>query len=153
MIAPKLHTLVTFDRSVIRSNWSRMNRRPLGRAGMLVRRIARGSIRRRKAGKYSPAGSPPFSHWPGGTPPFKMIYSVPDRLGTSEVVGMVGFGGSPPTPGLHEHGGTAVRGTFLTGPRKGQKLVARYRPRPFMAPALKKGRDKMPQYWRGALSR
>lgn len=193
MFATKLNTLVTFDRSVIRRDWSRMNKRPLGRAGNLVRRIARGSIKRRKkATTYSRPGQPPYSHKEGKTPPFKMIFNMPDRLGTSEVVGMVGFGRrGEPVPGLHEHGGTAVRtvfsqiaprrkktrrdarGRFLSAKRKlteaqlakirerearqgmsdrKQKSVT-YEPRPFMFPALKKGRSQYPQYWRGALSR
>jgi len=149
--------LVTFDRSVIRSNWSRMNKRPLGRAGGLVRRIARGSIKRRKKKTtHSTSPAPPYSHQEGKTPPFKMIFNLPHQLGTSEIVGMVGFGGNQAVPGLHEHGGyqqqhvyRAVAGKVV----KKKSRIVRYPKRPFMAPALRRAREKYPQYWRGALSR
>lgn len=156
MLVPKVNAkLVTFDRSVIRRNWSRMNKRPLMRAGLLVRKIARGSIRRQpNRSKYSKPGRPPYSH-DSGFAPFKLIYSVPDRLGTSEIVGMVGFGNKA-VPGLHEHGGTAPQHVFRAVAGKVKKVrtrTARYPARPFMSPALAKGRSKFPQYWRGALSR
>jgi len=105
--------LTFFDRSVIRRNWRKINESPMKKAGLLVRRIARGSIRRgrlTKAGYKRPSkpGRPPKS-WREGKP-FKMIYSIPGRLGASVLVGMVGFGqrGEPP-PGLMEHGGKATR--------------------------------------------
>ena len=124
-----------FDRSIITRNWTRINERPLAKAGALVRVIARGSIKRRighKRGKNqdvtrrvsfakpSPVGSPPYSRRSGKLPPFKMIFNLPDKLGTSEIVGMVGFFGTkgPATPGLHEHGGMAsrkvIRRTIMT---------------------------------------
>lgn len=176
MFAPKVNwKLVFFDRSVIRSNWKQMNRGPLSRAGLLVRRIARSSIRRGpkrlkggKPPKPSQPGSPPKSRVEGKTPPFKMIFSVPNRLGTSVVVGMVGFGGkAEPVPGLHEHGGVTTaevlekiaetrrdsRGKFLRQRRRRVTKTVRYAPRPFMFPALLKGRSKMPQLWKNSLSR
>lgn len=196
-------TIVMFDRDVIKTNWKKINKRPLGKAGSLVRRIARGSIRRRKlrkrevriggtrgrdskSGRYtgatggrvrsvlvskpSPAPSPPFSRKTGGTPPFKMIFNVPDKMGTSEVVGMVGFGaasgGVMPVPGLHEHGGTAVRRVFeKVGQRRTKKgrfgriirkpvrKTVKYPPRPFMFPALLKARHAMPGLWKDSLGK
>src|SRR5687768_3314086 len=91
-VAPKVQ-LVYFDRSIIRTNWPRINRNPLMHAGNLVMRIARGSINRRmrRRGKPSRPGSPPYSRVQGSPPPFKQIFSVPFRLGTSVAVGMVGY--------------------------------------------------------------
>jgi len=186
----------TFDRSIVKRNWKNINKTPLQQAGMKTRGNARGSIRRgtgRKRNKAtgkledrptppknkrkpSSPGRPPKSWKTGKTPPFKMIYSVPNKLGTSVVVGMVGFGKAPgstmPVPGLMEHGGTAKRKLFVetrifkhkhTRKTSGKyaKAVIRRKPavrqvkypeRAFMNPALKKVRKKFPQYWRGAFN-
>lgn len=159
-----------FDRSVIRRNWNRINESPLKRSGFLVRRIARGSIRRGgKRKNPSRPGTPPRSHWPGATPPFKMIFSVPQRLDTSVIVGMVGFtkrAAGEPVPGLHEHGGRARRrvfrkgseqrdakGRFLRRKRFAEQAVVRYEPRPFMQPALEKARPRLPKLWEGSLTK
>lgn len=85
---------------------------------------------------------------------FKLIYNMPHRLGTSEIVGMVGFKNfSNPTPGLHEHGGYARRHVFMS--RKSTVRVVRsvkYPKRPFMVPALQKGRTELPGLWRNSIS-
>lgn len=170
--------LVFFDRSVIKTNWSNINQGPLGRAGMLVRRIAIGSIRRGgKKRKPSPVGSAPRNQSAfrkdgskRAVAPFKMIYSMPNGKG-SVIVGMVGFGGGgQAVPGLHEHSGTAMRKVWAgklrgrnnrgktMGPHatKAKALFVRksvhYGKRPFMVPALRKGRTKMPQLWRRSLN-
>lgn len=160
--------IVYFKRSIIRSNWGRMNDRPLRRAGALVRRLARQSIRRDRRrrvlksgkigsyGKPSPRGTPPYSRAPGA--PFKLIFNLPNGAG-SEIVGMVGFGSGfgTPIPGLHEHGGRATRKVFIRGVRRrggsNQRVnrVVRYPRRPFMIPALLKGRRLMPSLWRNSL--
>lgn len=161
--------LVTFDRSVIHTRWRKMNERPLGKAGAMVRMVARGSIKRRStAGRPSPRGTPPFSHAGGATPPFKMIFNVPHRRGNSEIVGMVGFGPRrAPVPGLHEHGGWAERRVFEnTGVQrrtkkgrigryiwKARKRMVRYPERAFMLPALLRVRHRMPHLWRNSLGR
>ena len=179
MIATTIKPMVFFNRNIIKTNWKRINESPLKRAGLLVRRIARGSIRRGSAPKKgspfakaraqrrpSKRGRPPKSWRRGGTPPFKMIYSLANRLGTSAIVGMVGFGkGGPPVPGLQEHGGTAVRRVLKrVGQRRTKKgriarnimgLVrtsVRYPKRPFMQPALEKARSKLPPLWRRSLN-
>lgn len=153
--------LVFFDRSIIRTNWKKINDRPLRRAGALVRRIARGSIRRvtRKA-PPSNQGTPPRSRHPAA--PFKLIYNLPYRMGSQEIIGMVGFSpGGTPTPGLHEHGGFARRLVYVKGkrgrpgnPRKDKRMMrtVRYPQRAFMWPALLKARTKLPQFWRGSLN-
>lgn len=168
--------MVYFDRSIIKRNWKRINTNPLHRAGQMVRKVARGSIRPRKRRpkgqrmkeKPSKAPNPPFSRAPGK--PFKRIFNVPNKLGTSEIVGMMGFGKAPgstmPVPGLHEHGGSAVRRVFVKShqrrTKKGRfgknvmkpvRKLVRYPKREFMKPALAKVRKNMPHLWRGSLGR
>lgn len=174
---------VTFDRSIIRTNWNRINRVPLQRAANLIRIIARGSIKRRKkGGKPSAPGTPPHSRWGSGTkgskrsitPPFKMIYNVPIRFGTGQMIGMVGFNSNPvgelPPPGLHELGGHARR--RVLNPHREQTLPrdsrgrftrrrtpwriprsVRYPKRPFMVPAVLKARTRLPSFWRDSVRR
>jgi hypothetical protein len=148
--------LVYFDRSIIRSRWSKFNKNPLEKAGNVVRKIARQSIKRRKlGGRSGPIGEPPRSRQPGATPPFKMIYSVPYQFGTTVIVGMVGFN-SEGMPGYHEHGGRAFRFVFArnTYNRFGGRVrrSVRYPRRPFMMPALVKGKQRFPALWRNSLS-
>lgn len=171
-IHPRLH-FVEFDRSIIRTNWNAINRNPLHRAASYIRKVARNSIRRRKSKISSPVGTPPYSHWPGATPPFKMIYNFPINMGSGQIIGMVGFRSQPsgelPPPGLQEHGGRAKR--MLYNPRRigmlqpriqGKfapfpvpllvKRSVRYPKRPFMQPALIKSLGHISQFWRGSIS-
>ena len=155
-----------FDRKVIKTNWRKINRTPMTKAGMLVRKIARQSIRRGKlGGKPSAAGKPPKSRRPGKSAPFKMIFSVPKNMGTSALVGMVGFGGPDPIPELQEKGGSAVRSVFVN-PKQRQKgrgakkrgggkrvlKTVKYEKRPFMLPALMTARQKLPKLWANSIS-
>lgn len=118
--------IVFFDRNIIRRNWKNINETPLKKAGLLVRKIARGSIRRVSPSNLnpSPAGTPPRSRSPAGE--FKLIYSVPSWEGSSVVVGMVGFGGARPIPGLEEHGGRVRRRVFtrLKGRKKKNRKMS-----------------------------
>lgn len=161
--------MVYFDRDIIRSNWSRMNRGPLSRAGALVRKISRNSIRRRSYRTVSPPGHAPYSHQPGKTPPFKMIYNLPMIRGSSEIIGMVGFGDNAPAPGVHEHGLTKRVRTIIHRPgyhrsysrrQRRWRMARNYRvinastrfpKRPFMLPALETAAPKLPPLWRGSL--
>lgn len=178
--------MVFFDRNIVRRNWSRMNMGPLQKAGMKVMRKARGSIRRGTRGrkdkelpprwkrKGSRAGRPP-KQWAAGNSGLRLIFSVPNKLGTDVMVGPVGFGGvGAPTPELMEHGGTAVRqvwkeslefvhrrtkkshGKYAKKKRVFQKAArrtVRYEPRPFMFPALMKTKEKFPELWKGSLTK
>lgn len=174
-----------FDRSIIRTKWPKFNKDPLKHAGNLVMTIARQSIRRRaKRDRPSPPGTPPYSHagtpdsrygkkrttrkgrTVNRTPPFKQIFSVPYRFGTSVIVGMVGYTrSSTPVPGLHEHGGYARRKVFTNmGQRRLQsgrwgRMKTSYKPqmvkypqRPFMNPALMRARSRLPRLWFNSLS-
>lgn len=168
MFQPRMRGMATFDRSIIRSNWSKIIRSPMQKSGMLVRTIARRSIRRRKnKDLHSAPGQPPFSHVTGKTPPFKMIFSVPSRSGSRVVIGMVGFGSSKPAPETQEYGRT-VQGTFFPWSktqrrskkgrflkRRRTKITGTFRvpSRPFMRPALAKAvqSGQLPTFWRNAL--
>jgi hypothetical protein len=167
MIAPKVKVaFTTFDRSIIRRNWSNINRTPIARGGMLIRRRARQSIRRvGPNAKPSAPGTPPKSRVKGGTAPFKMIYSVPSASGTSAIVGMVGFGSGNPAPGIQEHGGSATRtltkkakpgrdsrGKFLKAKSYRIKKRVVIEPRPFMSPALQDVAPMIPALYRGSLA-
>jgi hypothetical protein len=172
MIGPRIKIgMVMFDRSVIRRNWSNTVRTPVTRAGLLVRKIARNSIRRAtgKRAKPSPPGRPPKSRVKGGNPPFKLIFSVPNSSGTEATIGMIGFGksgGEMPPPGIQEHGATVVRryivpgsqkrnrrGRFERGPLQRVRKTVKVAPRPFMAPALDKATPQLPSLFRGAFDR
>jgi hypothetical protein len=171
VIHPRLH-FVTFDRNIIKSNWSAINRTPLQAAANLIRIIARRSIKRRKSRTPSTPGTPPFSHYPGKTPPFKQIFNYPYRLGSSQIIGMVGYPRlGPPVPWLHEHGGRANRRVInkaryaRSQPRnsRGQytkynlpkfiKRNVKYPQRPFMVPALQAARGKLSRFWVNSLRR
>jgi hypothetical protein len=151
-----------FHRNIIRTNWRSINRTPLQRAGNLVRIFARRSIRRRGYGTppNRPPG-PPISRknqsrdgTPYVTPPFKLIYSVPEGL-SNVVVGMVGFtvGEHTPVPGVHEHGG--YRQTLIPTWYRGRMVPmlerVRYPKRPFMIPALNKVKHRFPLLWKNAI--
>ena len=160
--------MVFFDRSVIKTRWNKFNKDPINRAGLLVRKIARNSIRRRikKSSPPSMPGKPPFSRKDVAHPPFKMIYSVPYNLNTSVIVGMVGFGlKGEPVPGLQEHGGTVQRtlrfvyqrrtsrGRFTSPGVRRRTMMATYPERPFMRPALKIATIKLPELWKNSLKK
>jgi len=160
--------MVFFDRSIIRTNWSAINRNPMQRAGVLIRTIARRSIRHvtRRTTPPLPPGQPPRSRAPGR--PFKMIFSVPKNAGTGVVVGMVGFD-SRGVPGRQEHGGAfpveqPMFGFRMVRSRYGghfrarrllgrRRVIGRFPSRPFMQPALRRASTQIPGFWRNAFTR
>ena len=109
------------------------------------------------------------------TPPFKMIFNAPDFTQTRQYVGMVGFNRfasglqGTPVPGLHELGGRARRSIInpKRGPRQRDargrftkntipnfiKRSVRYPKRPFMVPALRRARSRLPGFWRNSVRR
>lgn len=156
--------LHVFDRDVIKKRWSKINESPIKKAGLLVRKIARGSIRVRKGPKPSPVGAPPRSRASGK--PFKLIFSVPNSLATQAVVGPTGFNKDTiPTPAVHEFGERAIRTVFVKEDsqrrstkgrfRKKRRLATRkavqYPKRPFMRPALEEARPDLPDFWKDSL--
>ncbi len=160
MLAPRFKTSVQFDRSVLKKRWKRINETPLKKAGLQVRKIARGSIRRTKKKTPSPKGTPPRSRHKSGA--IKLIFSVPEISKSRVLVGFLGFGNTdPPVPGLLEHGGKAVRRVFPKArgrkpkstkvPRKTIKKVVTYPERPTMTPALEKAQPSLPSLWAGSV--
>ena len=119
-------------------------RRYLYRAAGYVRTIARRSIRKAK-GKSQP-GQPPKSHV--GRLKQSIRFAVE---ATKAVIGPIRVWSkhqSSALPGcaLLEKGGTAIR----TSKRGGVRRI-RYRPRPFMGPALETATRKLPDMWRDAV--
>jgi hypothetical protein len=180
MIGAKVNVFTTFDRKIIHRNWSRINESAGKKAGLLVRRIARNSLRQVAHGRPSPPGMPPHSHawsWqgkPGGgrrrtTAPLRLIYSLPERMGSRVIVGPVGFGDVTPVPEIQERGLAIMRRVPRRGWRAGstspnvpyrsrrvfamESRLASYPPRPFMLPALVRAAPRLPAMWRGSLSR
>ena len=166
-IKPKVQ-IHFFDRRIIRTRWRKINNNPLARAGALIMRISRKSIRRRikLRGKPSAPGTPPYSRQPGALPPFKQIFFRVMDLKTFVIIGMVGYGAPNPPPGLQEHGGVARRKVFtklgqkrLKSGRFGKQQyqykpqMVKYPQRPFMQPALLRAMAQLPQLWRGSVSR
>ncbi|MGE4136397.1 MAG: hypothetical protein AB7E98_11865 [Pirellulales bacterium] len=175
----------TFDRNIIKSNWRAINESPLKKAGLLIRRIALNSLKTVKHGRPSAPLRPPHSHaWrfenKGGKvrktkAPLKLIYSVPEALGSRVVIGPVGFN-TRGIPGRLEHGASFAlaqkqRLALLMKIKRGDKSVplmyrrrakrmtiddinpiAQLAPRPFMGPAEQKARPKLPALWHRSLN-
>jgi len=125
-----------FDRQKVIRATDKASRAALSKAGAFIRQSARTSIRPRKG--VSPPGSPPYSHT--GNLRRRILFGY-DASSKSVVVGPLRFkqGEAPP---LLEFGGRAKRIT-----RKGKKVTAVYRPRPFMGPALEREAPKLPPMW------
>lgn len=111
-----------------------------------------------RKGLHSRPGHPPFHN--GQKFNLRRIHVVPIKytsipkassaggVTTAYKVGPEHFGGDPPVPGLHEHGGTLrLNNAQPTYTRKGITLrrrdtrVAKYPPRPYMRPASKEARE------------
>lgn len=174
-IIPNYRTMVTFDRSIIKRNWKAINEGPLKRAGLLARRIERQSIRVDITKKQNPSRPPrpPKSRHPGH--PFRLIYSVPNPMDTSVIIGHVGFYAGQTAMQMHEFGEQVRISTVVPRKRKWQikdpvkreKVAAAFRSgklkrpkpqprttkviqmpeRPFALPALQKTAKRLPQLW------
>ena len=89
--------LVTFDKSIFKTNWKAINEGPLKRAGLMTRKIMIQSIKKARTSKKtglviqrpSKVGKPPRSRAAGH--PFKEIFSKPDALGGRVLIGHVGW--------------------------------------------------------------
>lgn len=114
----------------------RGRQRSLMRAGALVRTIARRSIRRRR--RPSNPGQPPSSH----SGELRMILFGYDDATGGVVVGPRRLGGlttrGGEVPSLHEFGGVVTRNGRLL----------RYARRPYMAPAMERAAESMPELFR-----
>ncbi len=163
-----------FDRAPVQRAVDRAKKRELSRAGSFVRRTARRSIR--PAGKraikakkknrggsrndptISRPGQPPRMHTAGARN-LKTILFGYEQSRQSVVVGPVKFPRSGNNvPELMEHGGVGKVRVLRRNQRKRKRgrvrtrLVAvRYRPRPFMNPALRQELPKFPALFRNSV--
>ncbi len=128
-----------FDKPAVISKVSAAKRKELSQFGAFVRQSARTSIRHRKG--TSPPGKPPYSH--EGSLRRKILFGY-DPQSESVVVGPLGFRKSD-APHLLEYGGKA------TIQRRGKRVRATYKPRPYMGPAFDETIDQLPAMWRGSV--
>lgn len=133
-----------FDRKAVIDRVDKATRRVLSRFGAFVRRTARRSIRPRK--RTSAPGSPPSSH----TGLLKrFIFFGYDPRKSSVVIGpqRLSQKGRGDAPALLEHGGKT------TLKRRGKRVKAKVRQRPFMGPAFEKEQPQLPALWRNSIKR
>lgn len=130
-----------FDRQPVKDAVDKATRSRLSKAGAFVRTTARDSIRKRKA--VSEPGAPPSSH-EGSLR--RLILFAFEKTTESVVVGPKLFKQQNPTgPNLLEFGGS-----FLRRDRNRSRTL-RYRPRPFMGPALEKEAPKFPDLFKNSV--
>lgn len=130
-----------FDRPKVMKAADGARRRALSKTGAFVRRRAQTSMPNRKT--VSMPGSSPSTHVGFVR---KFLFFGYDAITGSVAVGPVKLNrGDGRAPALLEHGGTVSR--YLRGIAK----VFRYRPRPFMRPALEKEISLMPQAWKDSI--
>ena len=137
-------TRLFFDRKAVISRVDKATRKVLSRFGAFVRQTARKSIRKRK--KTSEPGQPPSSHtgllkrfiFFGFDPQKSSVVIGPQRLSQK---------GRGAAPALLEHGGK----TMLK--RRGKRVKAKVRQRPFMGPAFEKEQPQLPALWRNSVKR
>ena len=150
-----------FDRKAVRNALKPATRKALSQAGAFVRTSARSSMKSRgKKNARSQPGQPP-RYTPGNGLLRKRLFFAFDRAKESVVVGPVGFRGSK-VPELMEYGGnTRLRNHVMplkqaraTGQRRFYRYTgpAKYRPRPFMNPALERERANIPKQFRNSIT-
>jgi len=137
-----IRAITFFNAAPLMDAVDQAERRTLSKAGAFVRRRAKSSIRKRKG--VSKPGQPPSSH--EGSLKRLIFFGYSLQTG-SVVVGPVSFSSlnntqsSKTIPGLLEFGGRARRGG----------RPARYRPRPFMGPAVEAEADNFPALWKNSV--
>ncbi len=129
-----------FDRAKVKRSVDAGTRKVLSKFGAFVRQRTRTSIRKRKG--TSPPGSPPYSHV-GLLRQFILFAYDPQQR--SVVIGPTLLKEGSQAPRLLEYGGVAVIED------RGEKRRARYRPRPFMRPALEAEKPQLPALWRNSV--
>lgn len=128
MIKPRMFH--EFNQAIIKKNWSKIQEGPLKRAGLLTRKIMRGSIRRAK--RYTKTGkltkprkppNPPRSVNPRGKYDFKKIFSYPNPRQSNVIIGHEGFGQRQTPMEVHEFG-QMVRAKVFPQKKKGKKKLS-----------------------------
>ncbi len=142
-----------FDRKAVIDAVGQANAKNLSRAGSFIRRAARSSLRRRK--RASQPGQPPSVHTQDRVATLKNIWFVFERRRASVIVGPLRLNGRSPrgsnrstVPQLHELGGSAV----LESRKKKRRRRARYAPRPYMGPAMKRELPKFEGLWANSVN-
>src|SRR5437763_11457169 len=127
-----------FDKSPVLKAVDAAARSAFSKAGAFIRQTAKSSIRKRK--KVSQPGQPPSSH--EGSLRGKIYFGY-DAGKKSVVVGPARYKNGT-APNVLEFGGSVRREDH-----KGRAFNARYKPRPFMGPALTAGISKgtIPSAW------
>lgn len=138
----KLDTSAFFDRLVVEDATDKAEKMALGKLGSFIYTTAKRSMRRRK-GKVSPPGHPPYAHSPTKAS-LKMILFQYDAKQGSVVVGPLRFNTRTNVAKLMEFGG-------MVKPRKGR--IRHYRKRRFMGPAMEQESPKLPSMYAQALAR
>ena len=115
--------------------------RTLKRFGFLTRRVARKSVKKRKA--VSAEGQPPSSHT-GALRRF-ILYAY-DRVRRSVAIGPKRLGSKPgQAPKALEHGGRSMMAS------KGRQRAIKIKPRPTMGPAFKETRPQLKPLWKNSI--
>jgi len=129
-----------FETEKVRKSVDKATRKVLSKIGAFVRRTARSSIRKRK--KISEIESPPSGH----TGALKRsIFFVYNPSKHSVIIGPTELNKGTDAPRLLEAGGRVARR------RRGQRIIATYKARPFMGPAWEKEQPKLPAMWRDSV--
>lgn len=152
-----------FDSPEVVARVDKNKRRVFSKFGAFVRRKAKSSIRYKKG--ISSPGDPPFAHRSSGfnkrkmnrktgqseqqpaSPIRELIYFAWDERRKSVVIGPTPFRGRGDGATRLEKGGTLTKRT-----KKGSKTL-RYRPRPFMKPALEAEQPKFTEQLRGIMGK
>jgi len=174
--------MFTFDKSILKTNFNKINEGPLKHAGLLVRKIIRNSIRRSSTTRPSKPGKAPRTRKRYGYP-LKRVFSVPEIKRSRVLIGHVGWNpGKETVMELHEFGGTRrVKTRFVNkrykrkaksaaqakaykrlvkqGRRPDKRTLSplktrtvTYPKRPFADPALKTATPKIPSMWKNSFS-
>jgi hypothetical protein len=134
-----------FDKGAVLRAVDRAERQVLSKAGAFVRRRAKSAVRKRK--RVSEPGQAPSSH--AGHLRRLILFGY-DRAASSVVIGPLLFRSrsSPTVPELLEFGGVVTRER-----KKGRRRrrTMRYRPRPFMGPALEAEAPNFPSLWKDSV--
>lgn len=131
-----------FDRKRVKNAMDRGTLRALRKGGAKVRLVARRSIRRRKS--TSRPGQPPHSQ----TGILReSIYFAWDGRERSVVIGPARLNKPAPSGPARTTAELLEKGGRVRRQRRGKRRVLRYRPRPYMGPALEKVKDKLPSKW------
>jgi len=135
-----------FDKAPVLRAVARAERQVLSKAGAFVRRRAKGLVRKRK--RVSRPGEPPSSH---AGHLRRLIFFGYDRAASSVVIGPLRFGQGE-APALLEFGGIVTRERKAgRGRTMGARRTMRYRPRPFMGPALEAETPNFPSLFKDCI--